>query len=670
MKLIYFSILVLLSVIPIPAKMIQYELTIDERLISPAGKAVKALTVNGTMPGPTLRFTIGDTARITVVNHLRREQTSIHWHGLLVPFQQDGVPYLTTAPIYPGASHIFEFELKHTGTYWYHSHTGLQEQRGVYGSVVVDPAVLDSIKNFDREYVVVLSDWTNERPSAVLNTLMRGNEWYAIKKNNVQSLAGSIKAHVLGDYLGQLMGRIQPMDISDVYYNKFLANGKDSIVLPAQPTERILLRIINASASTYFYMGSATGPMTIIAADGPTVIPVAIRRLLIATAETYDLVVTVPANGMYEVRATAQDGSGHASIFLGSGTQHHVADPPKANLYTMDEMLDGALQISKAVFDSSKERPQAPYQLLQAPQSTAFSSSHPVRTIELRMTGSMRRYIWSFDGKTLDESSAIKIAKGEIVRLILINNTMMNHPLHLHGHFFRVITGKNDFAPLKHTVDIPPMGRRVIEFEANEVGDWFFHCHLLYHMHMGMARVFSYQEMGDKHKPDLGNSMKPAPVLMMEGAVLHSMTMGMMALMYKENDVYFNAMADYSLSGHHEAEFGYRRFVGENVSFSLGLDPLQLYHSDAGCFFGAVNYRLPFFIESGLRISTGGLLTVSLDNQFHLTSRISMNNSVAYNTHDEWQYHGYVEYILLKNVSLVASYHSMYSAGFGIGFRL
>jgi FtsP/CotA-like multicopper oxidase with cupredoxin domain len=533
----------------------------------------------------------------------------------------------------------------------------------VYGSIVVDPAAPDTTYTIEREYVVVLSDWTNERPSSVTHALMTGNEWYSIRKNNAQSITGAIKAHSLKDYFGQLMSRMQPMDVSDVYYDKFLANGKDSIALPAKAGERILLRMINASSSTYFYLGSSTGPMTIVAADGPAVVPVEIRRLLIATAETYDLVVTVPDSGMYEVRATAQDGSGHTSIFLGSGPLHRTEDPPKANLYTMDEMLDGALQSSKTVYDSTKERPQAP-------QSTAFSQSHPVPTIELRMTGSMRRYIWSFDGKTLDESSAIKVAKGEVLRLVLINNTMMNHPLHLHGHFFRVLSGNSDFAPLKHTVDIPPMAKRIIEFEANEVGDWFFHCHLLYHMHMGMARVFSYQEMGENHKPDLSNSMKAMPALMLEGTVLHSMVMGMMAVMYKENDFYVNAMADYSMSGHHEVEAGYRRFVGENLTFSLGVDPLQLHHSGAAGFFGVVNYRLPFFIESGLRISTGGQLTVSLDNQLHITPRLGLNNSVSYDTRDAWEYHGYLEFILLKNVSLIASYHSMYGAGFGIGFRL
>lgn len=670
MKLICFALLFFIYVIPVAAKVVLYDLTIDERTSAPAGKDVKVLTVNGAIPGPTLRFTIGDTAHITVVNHLKREQTSIHWHGLLVPFQQDGVPYLTTPPIYPGSSHVFEFVLKHTGTYWYHSHTGLQEQRGVYGSIVVDPSERDTISNIDRDYVIVLSDWTNERPSAVSHTLMRGNEWYAIKKKNAQSLTGAVKENALGDYLAQLMSRMQPMDLSDVYYDKFLANGKESILLPAQANERILLRVINAAASTYFYLGSATGQMTIVAADGPSVVPVAIRRLLIGNAETYDLIVTVPDSGSYEVRATAQDGSGHASIYLGNGSLHPAADPPKANLYTMDEILDGALQSSKAVFDTSKDRPQAPYQLLQAPQSTAFTTLHPVRTIELRMTGSMRRYIWSFDGKTLDESDAIKIAKGEILRLVLINNTMMNHPLHLHGHFFRVINGKNDFAPLKHTLDIPPMGRRIIEFEANEVGDWFFHCHLLYHMHMGMARVFSYQEMGENHKPNLGNSMKLEPVLMVEGAVLHSMTMGMMAIMYKDIDVYFDAMTDYSMSGHHEAEIGFRRFVGENFSFSFGIDPLQLYSQEYGVFFGDAKYRLPFFIECGLRFTSGAELTLSLDNRLHLSPRLGMNNHVAYTLHHEIEYFGYFEYILLKNVSLLASYHTMYGAGFGIGFRL
>jgi FtsP/CotA-like multicopper oxidase with cupredoxin domain len=292
------------------------------------------------------------------------------------------------------------------------------------------------------------------------------------------------------------------MDVSDVAYDAFLANGKRSIDLKGKPGERVRLRFINAGAATYFYLQSATGPMTLVGSDGKDVKLFQIKRLLIGMAETYDVVLTVPRSGRWEIRATSQDGTGHASMWIGSGDLHTAADVPKPELYNMDAHLMAAMDEEEATGD--EERPLSPYRRMRAVESTAFAASLPRRTIELRLSGDMTRYVWSFNGKTMAEDGVIKIQRGEALRLELINDSMMHHPLHLHGHFFRVIEGQGNNAPLKHTVDVPPMGKRTIEFEADEQGDWLFHCHLLYHMHSGMARVFSYEEQGAAHRPNLG----------------------------------------------------------------------------------------------------------------------------------------------------------------------
>ena len=211
--------------------------------MAPAGVQVRALTINGGIPGPTLRFREGDSARIVVRNGLRNGQTSIHWHGLLVPNAMDGVPYLTTPPIEAGTERVFEFPLKHAGTYWYHSHTGLQEQRGVYGSIVVEPKGGEPIAA-DHDVVVVLSDWTNERPEEVMRTLMRGSDWYSIRKGNAQSILGAARAGSLGEYFSREKSRMAPMDVSDIAYDAFLINGQRSSVLAAKPGERIRLRVM------------------------------------------------------------------------------------------------------------------------------------------------------------------------------------------------------------------------------------------------------------------------------------------------------------------------------------------------------------------------------------------------------------------------------------------
>ena len=315
-------------------KELHYDLIIDYQNMNFTGKTVKAMTINGGIPGPTIKATEGDWVNIKVTNKMDVD-TSIHWHGILFPGRndQDGVPNLTTPPIKAHSSLTFRFPFIQSGTYWYHSHTGLQEQRGVYGSIMIQPK--KKRYTVDRELVVVLSDWTNEDPEEVMRTLKSGSEYYAIKKGSVQSLWGAIQNDAVGNMLTQWSNQMPGMDISDVYYDAFLINGKQNSIFRANAGEKIRLRIINASASTYFYLQYAGKPLRIISADGVDVKPFEQDKLLIAVAETYDAIVSVPKNGSFELRATAQDASGKASLFLGKGKKVSVKGIPKPNLYAM-----------------------------------------------------------------------------------------------------------------------------------------------------------------------------------------------------------------------------------------------------------------------------------------------------------------------------------------------
>jgi FtsP/CotA-like multicopper oxidase with cupredoxin domain len=671
----------LLSLTALQARLVEYDLTVAEQSWSPGDgiKPVRALTLNGGIPGPTLRFREGDTARIRVHNRLKHEETSIHWHGLLLPNVQDGVPYVTTPPIEAGTTHTFEFPLKHAGTYWYHSHTGLQEQRGVYGSIVVEPKGGEPAKA-DCDHVVVLSDWTRENPNEVMRTLMRGSDWYALRKGSMQSVTGAMKAGALKDFWDRERTRMPAMDVSDVAYDAFLANGRKSITLPAKPGDRVRLRFINAGASTYFYLQSATGPLTIVAADGPAVKPLAVKRLLIGMAETYDVIVTVPPSGQWEVRATSQDGSGHASILLGEGAPHPAPDIPRPEIYSMDSHLTAAMDdMDASPMKMEAERPLSPYAKLRALKSTALPASLPRRSIELRLTGDMERYIWSFNGKTMAEDGVIKIKRGEVLRLELINDTMMHHPIHLHGHFFRVVEGQGNAAPLKHTVDVPPMGKRTIEFEANESGDWLFHCHLLYHMHSGMARVFSYEEQGPDHVPQLGEHAHDPLYFMIDGSLQNHMSMGMITLMNSRNDWFAMWDAGFHddpamMSGMHhedddveyEIDLGWKRYFNPNFSTVLGWRFTNLEDAEDRAFAG-IEYRLPYLIESSLQLDSEGDLRVGLGKSLQITDRLGIFGDIEYDTGSEWEWTVGADYLLTKQFSLISQYHSEH--GFGGGFR-
>jgi FtsP/CotA-like multicopper oxidase with cupredoxin domain len=710
----FIAILFLLSLTASHARVVEYDLTLTERRWAPPGhREARGIAINGSYPGPTLRFRVGDTARIRVHNRLRREDTSIHWHGLLLPNPQDGVPGVTTPPILPGTTHTFEFPITHAGTYWYHSHTGLQEQIGAFGSIVIQPKAGEPVKA-DRDHVVVLSDWTRESPEEVMRTLARGSEWYQFRKGNPQNLLGAAKAGAPADFFERERSRMPAMDISDVAYDAFLANGRESLDLPGRPGETLRLRFINAGASTYFYLQSATGPLKIVAADGPAVKPIRVKRLLTGMAETYDVLVTVPPAGKWEIRATAQDGSGHASVWIGHGEKHPAPDVPQPDLYDMSAHLMAALEDTdipppasegKALADEPA-RPLSPYARLRSLVPTELDPRLPRRTITLRATGDMERYIWSFNGKTFAEDGIIPVKKGEVLRLDLINDTMMHHPLHLHGHFFRVLMGQGKYSPLKHTIDLPPMARRTIEFEANDSGDWLFHCHLLYHMHAGMTRIFSYQAdtwqppgklkegtnivcndlcclPGDPdaktgtvdprqlgHVPHAGGHDHDPLYLYLDGSVQTHLSDGRLTVRNSRHDYYAEWLLGYGGDDddEYEIDLAWSRYFHPDLSTVLGVRFTDRDDEENRALAG-VNYRLPYLIDSIVQLDSEGDARIGLGKHLAITDRLSVFGEIHYDTGSEWEWTVGADWLLNKPFALTTQYHSDHGFGAGLRYR-
>lgn len=517
-----------------PPKTVRYDLYVADTTVNFTGKPKHAIAINGTIPAPTLYFTEGDTAEIYVHNRMSTE-TMIHWHGIILPNRYDGVPYLTTQPIAAGKTHLFRFPIVQNGTYWYHSHTGLQEQSGMYGALVFykrDEAPM-------KEYTMVLSDWTNEKPSEVNRRLHNTTDWYAIRKGTTQSYAEAIRTGHFKTKLTNEWKRMLAMDVSDVAYDRFLNNGKPVNEQPQfKAGDKIRLRVVNGSSSTYFWLQFAGGKLTVVANDGQDVVPVEVDRLIMGVSETYDVIVTIPENISYEFRATAEDRTNHSSLWLGSGMKMEAPTLPHlkyfAGMKMMNDMMKmngdmkpmEGMEMSNQTMDmnnvmypeitgyeddkntdkkgemhemagmdmkNSGDIVTLNYGMLRSPFKTTLRDG-PTKVLRFNLTGNMNRYVWTINNKTISESDKILIKKGENVRIILYNNTMMRHPMHLHGHFFRVLNEHGEYSPLKSVLDIMPMETDTIEFAATESGDWFFHCHILYHMMSGMGRVFSYED--------------------------------------------------------------------------------------------------------------------------------------------------------------------------------
>ncbi len=713
------------------AELVEFDLVIETREVNFTGRPVQALTINGRIPGPTLTLTEGDRARIRVHNRLDTE-TSIHWHGILLPNREDGVPYLTTPPIFPGQTHRFEFPVIQSGTYWYHSHTGLQEQRGVYGSLVIHPR--GGPEPVDRDYVLVLSDWIDEDPAEVMRMLKRGSGYYSAKKGTVPSLVGAVRAGAFGEVLQQWWDIMPPMDISDVGYDRFLINGRSESSLEALPGETVRLRIINAAASTYFYFQSGGGPLRLISADGQEVEPVEIDRLLMAVAETYDVRIRMPNHpAALEIRATAQDGSGRASVFLGQGPKIQPADIPKPDLYRMhgamgqgghgghggangaspslpfhqddkhdhspgssaapvvpgsghrpEEAAQGPLESSPAHHPTApapthhhretapvirvpfEARPSTPYPHLRSKNRTSLDPSRPSRRIFLRATGDMERYVWTFNDRTLRESDLILIRKGENIRIDFLNETMMHHPIHLHGHFFRVLNQQGDHAPLKHTFDLPPLARQSIEFQADEEKDWLLHCHILYHMEAGMHQIVHYQ--GSVVDPDLAetrtwksNHLNHDPwYAWFDVALLSQMTEGRATAANTRNSLGIRWKNGWE-KGEYETEAFYSRYINRLFSVLAGG------HFTPDKTVGILGFGtlLPLLLEGRAWVNHRGEVRLSLERELPLTGRSSLNGEIRYDTLEGWEWSAGARWRLSRRFSLEARYHSEYGAGAG-----
>ena len=504
-----------------------------------------AVTVNGSLPAPLIRLREGQNVRIAVTNTLD-EDSSIHWHGLLLPFQMDGVPGISFPGIKPGKTFVYEFPIRQSGTYWYHSHSNMQEAMGLYGALIIDPAGHEPAP-FDREHVIVLSDWSFLHPHTILKKLKQQPGYFNQQKQTLSGLAAG-KDQDASDRRMWAQMRMDPTDISDVTGSTYtyLVNGHDSLgnwTGLFAPGERVRLRIINASAMTNFNVRIPGLAMTVVQADGLAVQPVETDEFQIAVAETYDVIVSPRDSRAYAIVAEALDRSGQVRATLAPKMGDVAAIPPlrERPLLTMKDMgmvdhaamghgdMDhgsmkmrdksvapeieygpGVASVSPTPMDRTGDRPtgleKVSHRVLTYRDLKSLSPNpdkrSPSRQIDVHLTANMERYMWSFDGVKMSENpEPIAFRHNERVRVNLINDTMMPHPIHLHGHFFEVVTGSTGHHPMKHTVNVLPGSKLSFDLTADALGDWAFHCHMLMHMHSGMFRVVTvrHEEGAEAH---------------------------------------------------------------------------------------------------------------------------------------------------------------------------
>lgn len=507
----------------------RYDLQIGETAVRFAGREGVATGINGTVPGPLVRLKEGQRAILNVSNALE-EKTSIHWHGLILPTDMDGVPGLSFDGISPGATYHYDFEVRQNGTYWYHSHSGLQEQTGVYGPLIIDPADEDPVA-YDREFVVMLSDWTFADPWSLLSNLKSADDYYNQNRWTAKDFRRVAKERGFGKaaaddamWAAMRMSRTDIADVSAATYT-YLLNGRDAAqnwTGVFKPGERVRLRFINGSAMTYFNVRLPGLAMLVVQADGQNIEPFDVDEFQIGVAETYDVIVT-PEDRAYTLMAESMDRSGYVRGTLTSqpGLTAEVPALREPPLLTMADMgmdhgsMAGHGHKMKPIEHNHRKGPgvanlvEMPMSRLKHPGIGLESTGHrvlrysdlksldknqdsrqPERTLEIHLTGNMHRYMWSFDGLKFSEVKApIQFQYGERLRLILVNDTMMAHPIHLHGMFVELVNGNGSRNPRKHTVTVKPAERLMVDITASEPGLWAFHCHLLLHMTAGMMRA-------------------------------------------------------------------------------------------------------------------------------------------------------------------------------------
>ncbi len=801
----------------LPGKTVRYDLYVRDTIVNFTGKPKHAYAINGSIPAPTLVFTEGDTAEIYLHNMLKKEETSLHWHGIILPNEADGVPNLTTAPIPPGTTHLYKFAVVQNGTYWYHSHTQLQEQAGMYGALIFKEREKPSTKETMKEYSLVLSEWTDEKPEEVQRRLRTANDWYAIKKRSTQSYSEAMKDGYFNTKVTNEWKRMKAMDVSDVYYDRFLSNGKPENSAPQfKAGEKVKLRIINAGASSYFWLQYGGGKITVIGNDGNEVEPVEVDRLIIGVAETYDVIVTIPDNMSYEFRATPEDRTKSTSLWLGSGMKMPAPTLPKLKYFEgmkmMNDMMkmngnmkDMGMQMSNQTMDMNtvmypeitgsdmqenhsshdmqnmkmdnmkdmnmdstkkmkmdhnemdsmhhRKMPARPtagdtaknmkmdiiqmdsmhhmnmparstggdssknmkmdnmnnmqdmdmsnsnsdivtlnYSMLRSPFKTTLPDA-PTQVLHFNLTGNMNRYVWTINNKTVNEWDKVLIKGGENVRVIITNNSMMRHPMHLHGHDFRVVNGQGEYAPLKNVLDIMPMETDTIEFAANKSGNWFFHCHILYHMMAGMGNVFSYE---NSVNPELPDSTKAYKNFKQDNRMIHPMVRAGLESNGSDGEVMLSGNR-YALQGlwhlglhpehGYEGELNFGRYFGKMqwlfpyVGFDYHykkIDGIKTEQSDYKNLFGqisnkndrktfvaGVQYTLPMLLIADARVDGNGKFRFQLSREdVPITNRLRFN----FMANTDKEYAAGFRYIVSKWFAVSTHYDS--DMGWGAGVTL
>ncbi|WP_265426892.1 multicopper oxidase domain-containing protein [Chryseobacterium sp. YIM B08800] len=735
------------KVLPFPekkltgGKTVTYHLYVKDTLVNFTGKVKRAIAVNGQIPMPTLTFTEGDTAEI-IVHNLMDEETSLHWHGLMLPNKEDGVPMLTQMGIKPHSTYTYKFPIIQHGTHWYHSHSGLQEQIGMYGSMILkkrddDPTFRKGIDDIPA-IPLILSEWTDLNPNNVHRMLHNANDWFAIKKNSTQSYWEAIKEGHFGTKVTNEWKRMLAMDVSDIYYDKFLINGTSEQQLSQfKAGDRVRFRISNGGASSYFWINYAGGKIEVVANDGNDVEPLMVDRLIIGVSETYDIVVTIPEkNTSYELLVTPEDRTKSVSIYVGEGIKQLHAPLPKLKYFEGMKMMNDMMKMNgdmkdmgmamslqkmdmNAVMypeitgektkDSQKMEMNKDanmdhsshgaenndivtlnYNMLKSPYDTSLPKKDSIKNITLTLTGNMNRYVWSMDNKVLSEVDKIQVKKGEILRIKLINNSMMRHPMHLHGFDFRVLNENGSQAPLKNVLDIMPMETDIIEFAANTEGDWFFHCHILYHMMAGMNRVVA---VGDYKNPELPDKEKAYKMLQNESNEWHLMAENDFATNGNDGQAMlqnarwsigtewrlgYNNMHGYETETHVGRYIGKMQWLMPFIGFdwryrdSHGSGELeknlfgQKNKKDQRATLSAgVLYTLPMLIDFQAEVFTDGIVRLQLRREdIPLTRRL--RGAFSVNTDKEYMLD--LKYIVTRNASLSTHYDS--DMGFGAGITL
>ena len=540
----------------------EFDLRVGETLVNYTGRTRPAVTVNGSLPAPILRWKEGTTVALRVRNELPRgsihgPDTSIHWHGILLPANMDGVPGMSFDGIRPGESYLYRFQVRQSGTYWYHSHSGFQEQGGMYGPLIIDPIEPEPFA-FDRDYVVFLSDWTDMDPARLFARLKKMSSHDNYYQRTVGDFLRDVEREgtraTLADRGAWGRMRMTPTDLSDVnaHTYTYLLNGTTALgnwTGLFKPGEKVRLRFINGSAMTYFDVRIPGLKMTVVAVDGQYVHPLTVDELRLAAAETFDVIVeprgqeaytifaqdsartgwvsatlavreglraSVPAldprpllgmadmghggmDGMAHAHGAAAGGSGHGGHDMpgmdhgGTGMQAHPASETDNPLVDMQTMMPAPKLSDPGIGLRDNGRKVATYADLRSTFQDP-DGREPGRTIELHLTGHMEKFAWSFDGQKFAQAEPLRLTYGERVRIVLVNDTMMSHPIHLHGLWSDLEDEQGNFHLRKHTIDMPPGTKRSYRVRADALGRWAYHCHLFFHMESGMFREVRVEE--------------------------------------------------------------------------------------------------------------------------------------------------------------------------------